>query len=189
MWHKSRHLTCNNKNSRKVQITEIDQDTKHLINNFTGLNLISLGDFNDSADKLTAIPLTRAAIEQNTWRKNALVPYTSQIDHVLHSVQLELEVRLEETESDHQAMICTVQKLGACKGVSYPTERSNLSRLKTKASDPRSWRNLPDIPTYGFLGPNKSHWTVKNEEEHREPTKKYREKIFKEGLETILEWK
>ena len=179
----------NNPKSRKVQIDEIMYDCLHIKMNFEGVNIVAMGDFNAPSDKIKVLPLIRFNLDENTWRKSSSSDYTTMIDHCLHSESVGLDLETEETESDHKSLLASITRLSNHKGVGYLCERSDLSKKKTAESRPRNWNTYPDISTYGYLGPNKIKWTIRNEAEFQTFVKEHKDKVYREGLVTREEWR
>ena len=110
------HLS-NHPKTRNSQLQQIEADIQHIKLNYAELNLIVAGDFNTNGSNIESLPLTRYPLDANTWRKNGQSEYTTQIDHVLFSPVVDIDVTTEDVESDHRALIIDIKSLGRCAGI------------------------------------------------------------------------
>lgn len=182
------HLS-NLQKERRIQINEIKSDIEHLSLNFHNANIILVGDFNCDKNQLQNIRMTRVELYGSTWRKNPKVQYTTCLDHIFKTESIDLSAETRVTESHHKAILANIQAIANSTSIEYMVMQSHLSKKRTHKLDPSSWFLYPDLPLYGFQGPNKVRWTIKSEHEYNVWIKDYKYKIYKEGLTTSNEWR
>ena len=181
------HLDCKISN-RKKQIKDLADVIDFLLLSYSSLNLICTGDFKSARAKLKDIKLHPCCSNDPTWRKSKEREYTTKIDYVFYTGQMNVGVELVSTESDHKALCCRIKSIRRFKGNRITLVQSNLSKRKTIQSCPWSWTKYPEINIQGYLGPNKTRMTIPSVVKLNEYIKKEKERISKSVLISKEEW-
>lgn len=82
----------------------------------------------------------------------------------MNTPHMKVDVKFDVTETDHKAAVCRVTRLGKGKGITCLLCQSSLSKRKTLASVPQTWDKYKYIAVLGFLEPNKTKKSFRNQD-------------------------
>ena len=174
---------------RKKDIDELLADLIHLLQSYSDSNIVCSGDFNEIRSNIPSLGLVYRTTDESSWRKNRKSRYSTAIDHFLSSECMDVSMTYHETEADHKAIIGNINTLGECKGISFLSPTSHLSKILTLKVHPRDWQEYPRFELFGWLGPNKTRQTVPNEQMLKELRETRKKEVRAGSLCTKSEWR
>ena len=181
------HLS-NNPMQRKSQINELTSDINCIEESFNRANTIITGDFNCLSSNIHIPHCAIRGPNIPTWRKNSLTEYVRGIDHVFTSERCSVYVKVENTESDHRALISKVLYVDDMRDRIFPTVQSRLAKGKTVKSEPESWTSYPNFQIQAHISGKRISETFRNEKTHAINKKNINDKLQSEALGSRESW-